>query len=398
MTTIMIIITRTIKIIKKIRKKKTKKQSEENANNIKINAISKSLPMLKIEDLNCCVCMELPKTKIYQCSYGHFLCQDCYRVIRDRRVCECPICRVHLSRRQAARNRLAERWLASTFTECENTGCKEKIQFAALKEHVENECPYRMVNCKYSPLGCDWSGIAKNHKQHQCNVPTQNVATILNQVLKINEDKQKQMEKEKEEWSKYIDIAKLWETRCRNVVGRDIIIDNGQNDLIVSHSFHVLGEIMELQFQKTKATADEKKLDNNLQLQVRLHVNGQPRHRLFVQCCILKGPDFSASIPPFQFECHLTRAKPDSEWFPYPMSEDLVNKFVNATEPVNLRVMIVDKRAGDVSSSFRVEADHDDAYSEDLDDDSNLSNSSTGDEEYTDSMDEEEENWESDFY
>jgi len=115
----------------------------------------------------------------------------------------------------------------------------------------------------------------------------------------------------------------------------------------------------------------------------------------------LKGPDFSVNIPPFQFECHLTRNKPESEWIQYPIPTECVDKIINATEPINLRLMIVDKRAGDVSSSFRVDADNDDDYSDPLDEDTDLSNSSTGDDEYGDSLDDEDndnDNWESDFY
>jgi len=142
----------------------------------------------------------------------------------------------------------------------------------------------------------------------------------------------------------------VWETRCRNIIARDIIVDRPKDpNLIVSRNFDAFYETLQLQFKKPDCT----RISQNVPLYVRLY---SPRYiigKVSLHCCIIKGPELFVNIPPFQFECHLTSKRPESDWLLYPMSSDLVNKFINTTQPINLRIMLFDKRLGKISSDFR---------------------------------------------
>merc|ERR1712048_1092821 len=184
---------------KRASSKETKRRKKKKLDKSKKKKKHKSKPVIppkklidgvKIEHLECIVCKELPPNKIYQCVNSHLLCEGCYGRIKQGKQCLCPECRVRMSRREPSRNKLAENYLKAHLFPCENesAGCKEQIQFVYLKEHCQNECKYRNVECKYAMLGCTWNGLAKDQKSHRskCPIKTKSPKEILALVQKLN--------------------------------------------------------------------------------------------------------------------------------------------------------------------------------------------------------------------
>jgi len=94
--------------------------------------------------LECPVCIELPKTPIYQCNNGHLICNSCHPKVKN-----CPMCRVYLNQHKPLRNLTAEHILEN-MSNNNNTVMeqKPKARRSSLK-----------LPCKNAMNGCDmtWS-------------------------------------------------------------------------------------------------------------------------------------------------------------------------------------------------------------------------------------------------
>ena len=63
------------------------------------------------------------------------------------------------------------------------------MEFLKLQYHIENECKYTLINCKYKSLGCNWNGFKKNLINHQnkCTIDQDNILNIVNELkLKLH--------------------------------------------------------------------------------------------------------------------------------------------------------------------------------------------------------------------
>jgi len=152
----------------------------------------------KLEDrlggiLCCAVCLDLPKLAVYQCFNGHLMCAGCFtHVLADARlkdeVATCPSCRREITRPTASRNLAVEKAISELPAECQF--CNEKFPRHTLKDHEENFCIERRVQCKYSRIGCPWQGPCHEANQHErvCSHPHRSGGEIL-EVLKLFDHK-----------------------------------------------------------------------------------------------------------------------------------------------------------------------------------------------------------------
>ena len=63
-------------------------ESKEQEPPMKKRKISSSAQLSELSEYECCICLELPENKIYQCLEGHLICSDCYPKIKDASVVE----------------------------------------------------------------------------------------------------------------------------------------------------------------------------------------------------------------------------------------------------------------------------------------------------------------------
>merc|ERR1712130_398978 len=102
-------------------------------------------------------------------------------------------------------------------------------------------------------------------------------------------------------------------------------------------------------------------------LYIRVQCMSPVRKRIPLEVCFLRGPDFGYKLEPIQFECEMTKNCRDSKWIemiPNNMlfnDEEIKSKFFTnyqTENKMNLRVIVVDKRANGPSNSFGGINDH----------------------------------------
>jgi len=249
---------------------------------------------------------------------------------------------------------------------CSNDQCNAKIQYAYLKQHVEQECQYRTVTCKFEPLGCDWKGLEKDRKKHKsmCKTRKLSASQLLKQVKAKNAQETNERENAKQIDDKHIEIGKIWESRCRNIVSRDVIVESGQvfdaEGVIHSRPFHALHYCWQVEIKQMKEKSENNKNNSEtvrLKARLALESHSKLRHRLLLHICMLRGPDTAQGFYPISFECEFSRKDTHSQWVDLVVIDN-VNSFVESmSNEVNLRVVLVDKRRGEVSHSFRADDD-----------------------------------------
>ena len=149
------------------------------------------LPLKQL--LTCNVCFDFAK-QANQCANGHLICLPCsarleqvsFSVESTKVSCSCPICRVSLRNfsdgRGMQRCLLAEKLAAEIPIRCKY--CEILRPRKMIDIHQRLRCTLRPVGCRYSWLGCDWKGIARELDDHlvQCPVVNRNSTELIEKV------------------------------------------------------------------------------------------------------------------------------------------------------------------------------------------------------------------------
>ncbi|KAH8327578.1 hypothetical protein KR074_001901 [Drosophila pseudoananassae] len=122
--------------------------------------------------LCCAVCLDLPKTAMYQCQMGHLMCAACFtHLLADGRlrdqIATCPNCRVEISKSTASRNLAVEKAASELPSECQF--CNKEFPYKSLERHEQHECQERPTKCKYHRIGCQWRGPFHETTEHERN-------------------------------------------------------------------------------------------------------------------------------------------------------------------------------------------------------------------------------------
>ncbi|XP_037933997.1 cysteine and histidine-rich protein 1 homolog isoform X2 [Teleopsis dalmanni] len=122
--------------------------------------------------LCCAVCLDLPRTAMYQCQMGHLMCAACFtHLLADGRlrdqIATCPNCRVEISKTTASRNLAVEKAASELPSECQY--CNKEFPYKSLERHEVRECQERPTNCKYARIGCQWRGPYHETTEHERN-------------------------------------------------------------------------------------------------------------------------------------------------------------------------------------------------------------------------------------
>ncbi|BFF97687.1 cysteine and histidine-rich protein 1 homolog [Drosophila madeirensis] len=148
--------------------------------------------------LCCAVCLDLPKTAMYQCQMGHLMCAACFtHLLADGRlrdqIATCPNCRVEISKSTASRNLAVEKAASELPSECQF--CNKEFPYKSLERHEQHECQERPTKCKYHRIGCQWRGPYHETTEHErnCSHPKKSgyevMAALEAHDLKIKEEK-----------------------------------------------------------------------------------------------------------------------------------------------------------------------------------------------------------------
>jgi len=130
-----------------------------------------------IRSIECPICNEIMRKKIYQCTHGHLICENCKKKLprhknndnnnnnnNNIKVCLCPQCRIPME------NEIRNLALENLRNQCISLpcsyklhGCEESFLSPELTKH-EKECYYRPLPC--GELKCDWKGSIKEYGDH----------------------------------------------------------------------------------------------------------------------------------------------------------------------------------------------------------------------------------------
>lgn len=296
---------------------------------------------LKTDELLCIVCRELPEDGIiYQCRNGHLLCSSCHhRVVEDSKS-SCPTCRVHMSRDNPSRNRFAENILSSVYVPCSNAGCTEKVSFGKLKSHMKEKCGLRKAVCKFALIGCDWTGVQSQLKDHEkeCPIKSKSPKKILKIVKAMKakelEDRQVELDARKVE----SEIVKMMSSRVRDVVIRDVHLEKDEVcDEICSKTFMALGYAWEVLLEKEKATKKPA---------IKIRIVSSLRRKLPVSFFILPGPFMQMNVRPMLTHIDFKpRSRHQDVVCVYSVDEETTKRLLE-TESLHIRIGFVDRSRG----------------------------------------------------
>lgn len=122
--------------------------------------------------LCCAVCLDLPRTAMYQCSMGHLMCAGCFtHLLADGRLRDqnatCPNCRTEISKNNSSRNLAVEKAVSELPSECQY--CGNEFPNKSVDYHESNECEERPTDCKFARIGCQWRGPIHEVPSHEAN-------------------------------------------------------------------------------------------------------------------------------------------------------------------------------------------------------------------------------------
>lgn len=120
--------------------------------------------------LCCAVCLDLPRTAIFQCSNGHLMCAGCFtHLLADARLRDetatCPNCRIVISKDLCSRNLAVEKAVCELPAECQF--CSQELPRAQLEHHQSELCEERLTSCRFSRIGCQWRGPFHEMQAHE---------------------------------------------------------------------------------------------------------------------------------------------------------------------------------------------------------------------------------------
>ncbi|XP_058823584.1 zinc finger TRAF-type-containing protein 1 homolog [Topomyia yanbarensis] len=122
--------------------------------------------------LCCAVCLDLPRTAMYQCTMGHLMCAGCFtHLLADGRLRDqnatCPNCRTEISKNNSSRNLAVEKAVSELPSECQY--CGNEFPNKSIEYHECNECEERPTDCSFARIGCQWRGPTHEVPSHEAN-------------------------------------------------------------------------------------------------------------------------------------------------------------------------------------------------------------------------------------
>nr|XP_029731467.1 cysteine and histidine-rich protein 1 homolog [Aedes albopictus] len=134
--------------------------------------------------LCCAVCLDLPRTAMYQCTMGHLMCAGCLtHLLADGRLRDqnatCPNCRTDISKNPSSRNLAVEKAVSELPSGCRY--CGNEFPNKSIDYHEANECEERPTECKYARIGCQWRGPIHEVPTHEtnCTHPKKSGAEVM---------------------------------------------------------------------------------------------------------------------------------------------------------------------------------------------------------------------------
>lgn len=118
-----------------------------------------------IEDLKCCICLELADNPQVTIECNHFFCKTCIeQYFGHESLKDCPLCKTRISRSGLKHFFLVETLISKFNVKCSQQNCIDIFPINNIDNHINNQCQYYEKNCKFN---CGLKIVKKDIIQHE---------------------------------------------------------------------------------------------------------------------------------------------------------------------------------------------------------------------------------------
>eukprot|EP00099_Drosophila_melanogaster_P020742 NP_647765.1 uncharacterized protein Dmel_CG32486 [Drosophila melanogaster] len=272
--------------------------------------------------LCCAVCLDLPKTAMYQCQMGHLMCAACFtHLLADGRlrdqIATCPNCRVEISKSTASRNLAVEKAASELPSECQF--CNKEFPYKSLERHEQHECQERPTKCKYHRIGCQWRGPYHETNEHErnCLHPQKSGYEVM-AALEAHDDRIKE---EKKMFNTLIDLLSY-----EKIIFNDLQMKPYRTDEYVHKLFYETARFSAFNQQwVVKARINNSQRDphqsNERTITYQLILKTKTSTPMSIHFFALKGPFSDMKVSTQIYKHEFTETSTESEYYVLPLPD-----------------------------------------------------------------------------
>lgn len=327
-------------------KQQQKEFDEPESKRQKLDTSMKGKKFEKLESrlgsvLCCAVCLDLPKTAMYQCIMGHLMCAGCFtHLLADSRlrdqVATCPNCRVEISKNNATRNLAVEKAVSELPSECQF--CNQEFPRSTLDHHERNECDERPTECKYFLIGCQWNGPMHEAKEHeaQCAHPKKSGADVMGAL----KDREAHHEEEKKLFSCLVDLLSY-----EKITFNDLRLQSYRTDEFIHKLFYETTRFSAFNHQWiVKAIVNNSQRDvhqsNDRFITYQVALKTKTQHPLSIHFFVLPGPFSDMKVNAKIYKQDFTDNENESAFNLLPLPDTAECNRLLAAKTINLRLVM----------------------------------------------------------
>ncbi|XP_031625798.1 cysteine and histidine-rich protein 1 homolog [Contarinia nasturtii] len=291
--------------------------------------------------LCCAVCLDLPKTAMYQCQMGHLMCAACFtHLLADGRlrdqVATCPNCRVEISKSSASRNLAVEKAVSELPSECQY--CGKEYPSKSLEHHEKADCELRPTDCKYQRIGCKWQGPIHDASTHEksCLHPKKTGAEVM---LALQENDAK-LNEERKLFSTLIELLSY-----EKIIFNDLQMKPYRTDEYVHKLFYETSRFTAFNHQwVVKARINDSQRDphtnHERKITYQLILKTKTSTPLSIHFFALKGPFYDMKLNTQIYKHDFTDSEYESPYFLLPLPDSSECNRLLASKAINFRLIM----------------------------------------------------------
>ncbi|XP_011184298.1 zinc finger TRAF-type-containing protein 1 homolog [Zeugodacus cucurbitae] len=291
--------------------------------------------------LCCAVCLDLPKTAMYQCQMGHLMCAACFtHLLADGRlrdqIATCPNCRVEISKSTASRNLAVEKAASELPSECQF--CNKEFPYKSLDRHEQYECQERPTNCKYSRIGCQWRGPNHETNEHErnCLHPTKSGY----EVMAALEAHDARIKEEKKMFNTLIDLLSY-----EKIIFNDLQMKPYRTDEYVHKLFYETARFTAFNQQwVVKARINNSQRDphqsNERTITYQLILKTKTSTPMSIHFFALKGPFSDMKVSTQIYKHEFTDQSSESDYYILPLPDSSECNRLLSNKGINFRLLM----------------------------------------------------------
>ncbi|KAL9908936.1 zinc finger TRAF-type-containing protein 1 homolog [Glossina fuscipes fuscipes] len=291
--------------------------------------------------LCCAVCLDLPKTAMYQCQMGHLMCAACFtHLLADGRlrdqIATCPNCRVEISKSTASRNLAVEKAASELPSQCQY--CNKEFPYKSLDRHEQHECQERPTHCTYSRIGCQWHGPYHETSEHERNCLHPNKSGY--EVMAALETFDSKIKEEKKMFSTLIDLLSY-----EKIIFNDLQLKPYRTDECLHKLFYETARFSAFNQQwVVKARINNNQRDphhfNERTITYQLILKTKTSTPMSIYFFALKGPFSDMKVSTQIYKHEFTEHNTESDYYVLPLPDSNECNRLLANKGINFRLLM----------------------------------------------------------